>query len=344
MRPASRFWAHVAALLLAVMVGLAPSGALAAQTPKGTCQGRFVNPISDVCWSCLFPLTIGSIPIVKGARPDTPNPSLPICACGKPIPRIGMAVGYWEPARLADVTTKPFCFVNIGGVKLDPGFGYPAKSARKSDGVADRSGYHIHWYIYPALMWMQLLTGFVCLESANFDIAYVTELDPLWNDDQLSVLINPEALIFANPIATAACSLDCAASTAGRVRHEMFWCAGCHGTMYPMNGNISGEYSKIQAALLATERFSFKMHRMLLADGTSGPKAVCSKFKMPIMDKRQYRYQMANPVRHTKGAFTCPAVGVSQIPYESLKSFPVKGEDFGFVVWRKRNCCATLIP
>jgi hypothetical protein len=43
-------------------------------------------------------------------------------------------------------------------------------------------------------------------------------------------------------------------STAGRVRQEMFWCAGCHGTMYPMNGNISAEYSKIQAALLATER------------------------------------------------------------------------------------------
>ena len=25
----------------------------------GSCTGKFVNPITDVCWSCLFPLSVG---------------------------------------------------------------------------------------------------------------------------------------------------------------------------------------------------------------------------------------------------------------------------------------------
>lgn len=333
---------------VATTAALSGAAALAAPDPADAapCEGRFVNPITDVCWSCLFPLTLGSVPLFKGDKPDTPNPSSPVCACPAPPPlfvRIGLSVGFWEPARLADVTQRPFCFVNLGGIKIDPGFGYPGKSSRKVN-EADRSAYHVHWYVYPVMVWLELMTDFLCVERTSFDIAYITELDPLWQDDHLSILIHPEALIFANPIATAACSVDCAMSTAGKVRNEMFWCAGCQGTMYPMNGNISGEYGDIQGALLAAERFAFKMHRQLLADGTSGPKAVCSKYKMPIMDKRQYRFQLTNPVRHTKGKFTCPVIGASTVPYESGKSFPIKGEDYGFLVWRKRNCCVTIIP
>ena len=32
----------------------APASALPAN-----CTGKFVNPITDVCWSCLFPLSVG---------------------------------------------------------------------------------------------------------------------------------------------------------------------------------------------------------------------------------------------------------------------------------------------
>lgn len=327
-----------------------PEAAVAAASRasgSSQCEGRFVNPITDVCWSCLFPLTLGSIPLFKGEKPDTPNPSSPVCLCPTSLPpfvMIGLNVGFWEPVRLVDVTQKPFCFVNLGGIKIDPGFGYPGKSSRKSNDMADRSAYHVHWYVYPVMYWLELLTDFLCVERMTFDIAYITELDPLWQDDHLSVLIHPESLIFANPIATAACAVDCASSTAGHVRNEMFWCSGCQGTMYPMTGNVSGEYGDVQGALLVASRFAYKMHRQLLADGTSGPKASCSKYKMPIMDKRQYRLQMVNPVRHTKGQFTCPAIGVSSIPYEGGKTFPIKGEDYGFLVWRKRNCCVTVVP
>ena len=34
-----------------------------------TCKGRFVNPISDICWSCLMPISIGGFGIGKGESP-----------------------------------------------------------------------------------------------------------------------------------------------------------------------------------------------------------------------------------------------------------------------------------
>lgn len=329
----------LAGVLCALGLGLAGVAQAAPEDATRHCKGRFPNPITDVCWSCLFPLSLGAIPLFKGARPDPPNPASPICFCNTPIPRVGLSIGFWEPVRLADVSNKAWCFTNLGGLSMSPGFGYPTKSHRKVDRASDRSGYHVHWYVYPVMYWMELLTDFLCLEQASFDIAYVTELDPLWQNDNLTMLVNPETLIFANPIAVAACSVDCGVATVGLPRRELFWCAGCQGTMFPMNGNVIGQYGTLQGSLLALERFSFKMHRQLIAWGTMGQAALCQKYVMPIMDKRQYRYQLTNPVAHTTGPFSCPPLGRSTVPYEAGKVVPLIGEDLGFLVWRKRNCC-----
>ena len=50
-----------------------PTGAALAQS----CTGRFVNPIADVCWECLFPISIGPISIGKrDGRPRHPEPRI----------------------------------------------------------------------------------------------------------------------------------------------------------------------------------------------------------------------------------------------------------------------------
>ena len=81
------------------------------------CQGRFVNPISDICWSCLMPISIGGFNIGKGQPPkkrDTKNPISPLCLCTKAnIPIAGIAIGFWEPVRLIDVTRTPYCLTEI---------------------------------------------------------------------------------------------------------------------------------------------------------------------------------------------------------------------------------------
>jgi conjugal transfer pilus assembly protein TraU len=33
------------------------------------------------------------------------------------------------------------------------------------------------------------------------DLAYLTEVDPLWADDELAAILNPEAVLFANVVA-----------------------------------------------------------------------------------------------------------------------------------------------
>lgn len=329
------------AALLLVSGLLAASPAAAA---PGDCTGKFINPITDVCWSCMFPLSVGGMKIWPSSKPDPDNPSSPICLCGDPIPRIGLAVGFWEPARVVDVTMKPWCFVNLGGISIKPGFdigrGTYSYTNQLGGNGQNSAKWNVHWYVYPLLYWMQIVTDFVCLEQGGFDIAYVTEIDPLWQDDTLTTLINPEAAVFANPIAQVACAADCIAASAKLPFDQLFWCAGCHGGFYPLNGNISDHTNPLQSSRLAAERMAYKLHREGLAWGTAGGKAMCHTYPMPIMRKQQYRMQMVNPAPMVRGRFACPTIGASDLEPGTGKTYPVVGEDIGYLIWRKRNCCA----
>lgn len=323
--------------VLAALVSTAPARA----TP-GVCTGHFVNPITDICWGCLFPLSVGGLPIWPSSNIDTDNPVLPVCACANPIPRIGIEMGFWEPVRLADVTMKPWCFVNLGGLKLDPGFDIGHKTLA---GVSPTGGgqqmngqWHVHWYMYPLIYWLELIGDWICLEKDTIDILYLTEIDPLWQDSELTLIINPEAVIFSNPLAVAACAADCALSSTHLPNDPLFWCAGCQGTMYPLNGNIAAQYGHVQGSRLALERFAFKLHREGIAMGTSGGAAVCGPYLQPIMKKSQYRFQMTNPIPSTIGPGSCPPIGATTA-IGSGQMVPVIGEDMGYLVWRKRNCC-----
>jgi conjugal transfer pilus assembly protein TraU len=259
-----------------------------------------------------------------------------------PFVQPGIAVGFWEPVRLVDVTKRPFCFPNLGGINIDLGMKIGTGKAPRSTSKAAAT-WHVHWYMYPLLAWLNLITDFICLEMGNLDLLYLTEIDPLWEDDELSFLINPEAVLFANPIAIAACSADCVKSTAGLPFDSLFWCAGCQGGMYPLNGHIKSHVGSVQSSLLATERFTYKLHRQLLLNGTSGTEALCDSYKMPIIKKSQYRSQLTNPVPAT-GKLGCSPFGRTSTLYESGKEIPVTGEDFGYLIWRKRNCCVRAIP
>ena len=328
--------APVARALLAAACLLVSAGA-AGQS----CSGRFVNPITDVCWECLFPISIGPAAITSPAgAPDTPNPSSPICFCGSPIPRVGLSLGVWEPARLVDVSREPWCFPSLGGLNLNPGIAAPRGRTASSGGDgASGSAWHAHYYRYPLLDWIGALLDLGCLEGGGFDIAWTSELDPTWLDDELSFLVNPEAALFANLPAQAACAADCAAASTGLPLDNVFWCAGCQGGMYPTTGNVAAHVGGVQASLLAAQRLVFRLHRLGIARGTSGAAALCNPYPMPVMRKSQYRWQMAVPVPATAPAAGCNPTGRSSVFWESLREIPVSGESFGYLLWRKRNCC-----
>jgi conjugal transfer pilus assembly protein TraU len=327
-------------LLLLMTIFLIPSS-----HADNICHGKFANPITDVCWSCLFPISIGSVTVFNGGQSDTSNPSLPICTC--PIVptgvRIGISIGYWEPIALVDVTRHPYCMVNLGGIQLAKGeFG---ADGEVDEGVPSQGGsfYYVHWYKFPLMYWLNLLTDAACLEKGDFDIAYLTELDPTWHDDELTFLLNPEALLFGNMIAQAACSADSIATLTGLPIDTLFWCAGSQGSMYPLNGVVQQHIGGVQASTLLTERMTYKMHREGLVWDSIGQNSpvLCYQYPSPIIPKSRYRYQMINPIPTASGGEDgCHAFGHTTTLWGSLHEYPYAGEDFGYLVWRKRNCCA----
>ena len=318
--------------ITAAIYCFAASSAMANQ-----CSGHFVNPITDICWSCLFPISIGDATVVSGDNPDTKNPASPIQICPADIGfRIGLAIGYWEPFALADVTRSPYCLVNLGGIKLPIAYGATHGSTYSEQSGATGAFYQVHWYKYPLIYWLNLITSVGCLEGGDYDIGYVSELDPQWNDDALSFLINPEAILFANPISQASCAVDSVAALTGSSLNSLFWCMGSQGATYPLTGNISAEYSTLENSVLLTERMAFKLHReLLIKDSNDTDGAVCHTSFMPIMPKNRYRYEMVNNI---PDANSCHTFGHSTTTWQIGKITPGDKGNYGYLVFRKRNC------
>jgi conjugal transfer pilus assembly protein TraU len=332
--------------MLALWMVLAGIGNASAQDSgsgsAANCHGAFMNPITDLCWSCLFPLSVGAADIVPGTGADTANPGSPLCYCDNP-PRVGISIGFWEPVRLVDVTRTPFCMVGLGGLSLDPGLGSPRGAVSRHDATTRSSFYQVHWYANPILSWLQVLLDFPCLEQGVLDVAYLTELDPLWADDELAAILNPEAVLFANPAAQAACALDCMAATAGIAQANLFWCAGCQGSIYPMTGHVATHIGGVQASTLLVQRMTAKMHREFVTYDGAGEQGLCGYYAQPILDKTHYRLQMVYPVPATApvAGQCCQPFGRTTMLWGAGKSFPVAGEDFSYQLFRKRNCCAS---
>lgn len=311
----------------------------------GQCKGRFPNPITDYCWSCVFPLTLAGVRVHVNQQEDISNPGGAICACGAPTPKIGVPVGFWEPARQVDITRTPGCLVSIGGVHLSLPFNAPMPSqSAKYQGAtytSKKSFYHVNWYINPILVVIGAILDSDCLERKGFDLAYTTALDPLWSDDELLSIINWDAALFANPIAQGACAGDCVAATAGFPLNQLFWCAGCQGGLYPLNGIVTAHQGGVAASALLVQKMTAKLHREGLMWGTWGSEGLCGNYPQVLMNKQAYKMTMIYPIPQTAkiDGRCCQPYGRATALWGAGKEFPIEGEDFSYMIYRKRNCC-----
>src|ERR1700733_542685 len=80
-------------------------------------EGKFLNPITDVCWECLFPITVSGVNVTPGHK-DTTNYHTVVCVCPGLPPKAGIPVTFWEPTRLVDVTRHAYKFLGLGGISL----------------------------------------------------------------------------------------------------------------------------------------------------------------------------------------------------------------------------------
>ena len=305
-----------------------------------TCVGKFPNPITDICWECMYPITIASINLITSGQEDTPNPSELVCACGNP-PTIGTPVSFWEPMRRVEVVRQPFCMVSLGGIDLGVGVNAPAAGGLTKDDGTTSVFYQVHWYVDPLLFYLQAILDDKCLDNEGFDMSYPTELDPLWNDDEATRLINPDLYLFLNIPAIAACAADCVTATAGFPSNTLYWCAGCQGSLYPLDGNVGSSVGGVEASMLLAERMAAKLQREGLMAAASGPDALCGYVPQIIMDKTNYKFQMLFPIPQTTqiAGKCCQPLGRTTVLWGAGKEFPYQGEDFVYEVFRKRNCC-----
>jgi conjugal transfer pilus assembly protein TraU len=112
--------------------------------------------------------------------------------------------------------------------------------------------------------------------------------------------------------------------------------------MYPITGKVLTHYTSIQSSLLAAERMLYKLHRELFLPITSGPEAICAPTASAMIKKSQYRFQISVPVAATDPMTGCNPLGRSTVFWESFREIPVEGEDFNYLLWRKRNCCVSI--
>ena len=309
---------------------------------SGPCAGSFPNPISDVCWTCMFPLEIGGVRMNTGQRHNGDSSPPFVCTCPISIPpffRIGVGMAFWEPARIAEVVRTPMCSPTLNGTVLGNIPGTPAGTHSMGSEGASKAFYHVHYFQYPVLSWVGLgIASSLCFVSEPFDMQYITELDPLWDDDQMAFLLNPEAVLFANPIAQAACAADAATAAAGHYGIDrLYWCAGSQGSLFPLSGSHDSHIGAVDSSLATVHKHVFRMHRTGLGMDTSTTSAMCGNRPQPILRKRQYKQQMIYPVSQSRRAY---GFGMPSTVWGVGKEFPYKGEDFSYLVWRKRKCCA----
>jgi len=310
---------------------------------KAEC-GSFVNPLTDVGWTNLFPFKIAGITIIDSDLPDVPEPTdSPVCFCMEPVPRIGLVVSFWEPYRVVESVFNPLCFPSLG-ISLEGILPYKLFRGGITQGnlKEQESSYvaQAHFIISPFLFLLNLLRDVVCFTSGanSFNIGYMTEINPFWQDEVLSLLASPEALLFANPITDLACIGDSILSAFGRPNEVLFWCLGTwHSSVYPFTGR-TGHETIIEGAATISARLLYKMHRDLrIWDANLD---VCMDVPTPIWRKKHWRFQPLRP-----SALTSGSARIGQLPetwaYKTgLIKFKVKGlNNWAFLLWRKVTCC-----
>lgn len=234
MRPLSFLLAGAAMFVAALTVNAAT-----------VCQGKILNPVTDVCWSCVFPVKIGgkaSLTTSVLPDPDT-GAGGPFCTCGKGLNlRAGVTFSFWEPLRTAEIVRHAGCLPSMGGVNMgDMGLrisDHVKVHSHEPDGSMKRHTdfRQVHWYATPWLFILEALLDDGCLDQQTFDLAYMSELDPLWDDTLSSFILNPDAALFANPIAQGACAADCTSASSGLPQNSLYWCSGCQGNVFPLTG------------------------------------------------------------------------------------------------------------
>jgi conjugal transfer pilus assembly protein TraU len=315
-------------------------------------EGKYLNPVTDICWKCLFPLHIGGIEVFEEKETEYSGDLLEQikkwgCFCGPS--HFGIPLSFWEPAMIVEVTPTPYKvlfwngadFSDADSTKLRGGVAHVGESGRTSF-------YHVHYIPFPVFRLLGLVPGFESMKKdTDLIIPWWTEWDPTWRYPILASIFSME-MYKTDWKWEKACALDCAAANQREPRNDLWWCGGCLGSFYPFVGHVAHHIGGIQASSLLVHRALGKVHffRWLLGFGTAfEEKNFCKKTSFPHLHKTQFKTQMLYPIpdkdKDEAGERSgyCHFLGQSPANWGAGKTYPGGGEDFSYIVWSKRNCC-----
>ena len=317
---------------------------------QGVCTGSFPNLLTDVCYDCMFPMSIGGGLLslgVSGDDYDTGVSASPVCACTNTL-ALGTPVSWWEPHYMVDTTNTPGCMPLLGGVDISPPYNALEYGGDKAPnqyigGTSKSTFMQANEYVNPVMTALGVISASPCLDSRSFDVPFISWADPTWNDDALSMLLTPYAYPFAGIPEIAAEIPDAIAATTGFPLESLFWVAGSWGPMYPLNGNVASSKTPEQVAHLMIARVFAKLHAAGIQQSTAGTEALrsCGAPGVPqlIMDKRQYKTNRTFPFPDNM----CTPIG-RPLQFQEIGTSRPQDKDYGYFIFQRKDCCATYNP
>ncbi len=316
-------------------------------SPASDCPGQFPNLITDLCYDCVFPITIAGAGLTggQGSDYDTGASTTPVCVCLN-YAGAGFPLSFWEPEYMMDTTLTAGCMPLLGGIKIPIPWNQNQNGAShvvngQVNGTSKRAFLHVNEYLSPVMTLLGLVVNSPCLDNRDFDIPYASWADPSWSDDTLAMVLTPYAYPFVGTASIAAEAPDSIAATIGFPIKEFFWTAGSWGPMYPVTGNLVVANTFEQMSRLSTIRIIAKLHAAGLKFSTAGDEALksCGALGVPefVMDKRQYRYNRLYPFPDN----ACTPVSRPLMAVERMTGRP-QDAAMGYYVFRRKDCCQTF--
>lgn len=317
------------------LFGATPARAQSGQS--GTSPG-WATIMSEYCESCAFPIKIAGAPIGNAAWAPTASYSGTLCWCDTPWP--GLPVGGWVPERLVETVRvaydSPVYGTNLMGSQatnskslLLGGVGSPA------GGTAGSGFFNVHVWPYPA---SALYSGLMSASLTGTDAGgtfYMSEIDPTWANDSLSLIMTPEAALFATMPAQLACAADAIAADTYQPLDYLTWCMGSWGSAYPSDGT-SATMDAPKEHAYAVAHTLVMLTRRLQIKKTMGGDAICGSYPEPVFFKSMFRLEQLWPTPELTGDHW---IGEDPNLWGEFRYKPYMGEDFVNLVWQWIDAC-----
>lgn len=257
-----------------------------------------------------------------------------ICICPRPPPiyyEEGEIWEYWEPFLVEGTVSMANYSAYQGkqtGSSLIDELGGKNKSSDSVDIANESTFAQGHAYLFP------MMYGFCKHKDYGM---WWSEYDSMWQNDELSAVITPEAALYANKAMQMACMADAAAVNLGYPLDFMPWCIGSSGSAYPMTGHVDND-NIVQANNAVASRLLYKLNRLFMicdpADNLCGcnytPVWIKSHYKMHVVrpDDRSPAYPVGKAAKFYDSGLN--------VPYQGAKG---SNDEFLWVVYRKQRCC-----